>query len=69
LKRSLEKFVKFPIATSYEENQPRLILVSVDVADGLPITFDSYAKEDGSRKTEYGRFISIPYIKNKSLLT
>jgi hypothetical protein len=57
------------MATSYEENQPRLILVSVDVADGLPITFDSYAKEDGARKTEYGRFISIPYIKNKALLT
>jgi NTE family protein len=57
LKRSLEKFAKFPIATSYEENQPRLILVSVDVADGLPVTFDSYAKEDGSRKTEYGRYI------------
>jgi len=32
-------------------------LVSVDVADGLPVTFDSYAKEDGSRKTEYGRYI------------
>jgi NTE family protein len=57
LKRSLEKFAKFPIATSYEENEPRLILVSVDVADGLPVTFDSYAKEDGSRKTEYGRYI------------
>jgi hypothetical protein len=32
-------------------------LVSVDVADGLPVTLDSYAKEDGSRKTEYGRYI------------
>jgi len=58
LKRSLEKFAKFPIATSHEDNQPRLILVSVDVADGLPVTFDSYPKADGSRKTEYGRYIS-----------
>jgi NTE family protein len=57
LRKSLEKFAKFPIATSYEENQPRLILVSVDVADGIPVVFDSYAKEDGSRKTEYGRYI------------
>lgn len=57
LRKSLEKFAKFPIATAYEENQSRLILVSVDVADGLPVTFDSYAKEDGSRKTEYGRYI------------
>ena len=58
LKRSLEKFAKFPIATSHENNQPRLILVSVDVADGVPVTFDSYPKADGSRKTEYGRYIS-----------
>jgi len=58
LKRSLEKFAKFPIATSFEDNQPRLILVAVDVADGLPVVFDSYPKADGSRKTEYGRYIS-----------
>ena len=32
-------------------------MVSVDVADGVPVTFDSYAKEDGSRKTEYGRYV------------
>ena len=57
LRKSLEKFAKFPIATAFEENQPRLILVSVDVADGVPVTFDSYAKEDGSRKTEYGRYV------------
>jgi NTE family protein len=58
LRRSLERFAKFPIATTQEENQPRLILVAVDVAEGVPVTFDSYPKEDGSRKTEYGRFIS-----------
>jgi NTE family protein len=57
LRNSLERFARFPIATSYEEDQPRLILVSVDVADGVPVTFDSYAKEDGSRKTEYGRYV------------
>jgi NTE family protein len=57
LKRSLEKFAKFPIATSHEDNQPRLILVAVDVADGVSVAFDSYAKEDGSRKTEYGKYV------------
>ena len=57
LKRSLEKFAKFPIATSHQDNQPRLLLVSVDVADGAPVTFDSYPKEDGSRKTEYGKYM------------
>ena len=58
LRRSLERFAKFPIATSQEEDQPRLILVAVDVAEGIPVTFDSYPTEDGSRKTEYGRFIN-----------
>jgi predicted acylesterase/phospholipase RssA len=61
LKRSLERFAKFPIATTFDEkasfNQPRLILVSVDVAEGSPVVFDSYEKEDGSRKSEYGKYI------------
>lgn len=34
------------------------MLVAVDVADGIPITFDSYPKKEGTRKTEYGRFLS-----------
>jgi NTE family protein len=58
LRRSLERFAKFPIATNKEEDQPRLLLVAVDVAEGIPVTFDSYPKEDGTRKTEYGRFLS-----------
>jgi NTE family protein len=33
------------------------LLVAVDVADGIPVTFDSYPKEDGTRKTEYGKFL------------
>jgi NTE family protein len=61
LKRSLERFAKFPIATTFDENasftQPRLILVTVDVAEGATVVFDSYEKEDGSRKTEYGKYI------------
>jgi NTE family protein len=61
LKRSLERFAKFPIATTFDEKdsltKPRLILVSVDVAEGTPVVFDSYEKEDGSRKSEYGKYI------------
>ena len=61
LKRSLEKFAKFPIATTFDEKasmtQPRLILVSVDVAEGATVVFDSYEKEDGSRSTGYGKYI------------
>src|SRR6187431_860438 len=56
LKRSLEKFAKFPIATSYEKKEPRLLLVTIDVQDGSTVVFDSYEKEDGTRKTEYGRY-------------
>jgi NTE family protein len=56
LKRSLEKFAKFPIATSYQNNEPRLLLVSVDVQEGSTVVFDSYEKANGIRKTEYGRY-------------
>ncbi|MGC2307628.1 MAG: patatin-like phospholipase family protein [Nitrososphaeraceae archaeon] len=62
LKRSLEKFAKFPIATSFDEKssfpQPRLILMSVDVAEGAAVAFDSYETEDGLRKSEYGKYIT-----------
>jgi NTE family protein len=59
LKRSIEKFAKFPIATDYKDNQkqqPRLLLVSVDVQEGATVTFDSYPKEDASRKSQYGDY-------------
>jgi NTE family protein len=56
LKESLEKFAKFPISTSYEDNEPRLLLVAVDVQELTPVVFDSYEKEDGTRKSEYGRY-------------
>ncbi|HXX05682.1 MAG TPA: hypothetical protein VEJ68_02560, partial [Candidatus Bathyarchaeia archaeon] len=57
LKMSLEKFAKFPIATSREANQPRLLLVTVDVMESLPVVFDSYAKENGTRESGYGKLI------------
>jgi NTE family protein len=57
LKESLEKFAHFPIATSFENNEPRLLLTSVDVQEGIPVVFDSYPKGDGKRRTVYGRGI------------
>ena len=42
------RFAKFPIATTMEE--PRLLIVSTDIADGATVTFDSYSKH-----SEYGR--------------
>src|SRR5215469_577893 len=56
LKESLEKFAKFPISTSFEKGEPRLLLVAADVQEGSPVTFDSYEKEDGTRKSEYGKY-------------
>ena len=42
LKESLEKFAKFPISTSLDNNEPRLLLVAVDVQlAGYPVVFDS----------------------------
>jgi predicted acylesterase/phospholipase RssA len=56
LKESLVKFAKFPISTSFENDEPRLLLVAVDVQELTPVVFDSYEKEDGSRKSEYGKY-------------
>lgn len=46
LRQSIEDFVRFPITTG--KNDPRLLLVSVDIAAGTAVTFDSH-----STKTEY----------------
>jgi predicted acylesterase/phospholipase RssA len=60
LRKSIIKNVNFPIATSYYNDkkqpikQPRLLIVSVDVEEAETVVFDSYAKKDGSRNTEYG---------------
>jgi NTE family protein len=45
LKASLERFAKFPISTSFENDEPRLLLVAVDVQEATPVVFDSYEKE------------------------
>ena len=58
LKQSLEKFIDFPIATDYDKDEPRLLLVSVDVQEALPVVFDSYPKPDGKRKSVYGQTLS-----------
>ena len=60
LKESLEKFAKFPIRTSTDQNLPRLLLVSVDVQEGAVITFDSYPKDEKGTRREsgYGDFMT-----------
>jgi NTE family protein len=45
LKDYLSKFIDFPIKTSLEKGQPRLLLTSVDIQDFTsPVIFDSYEK-------------------------
>jgi NTE family protein len=50
LKGTMEKFVKFPIKTDFEKDEPRLLLVAVDIKSGDRVAFDSH-----STKSEYGR--------------
>ena len=62
-----EKFVKFPISTSIEDDEPRFLTVAADIQEGSTVTFDSYPKFDGSRETEYGIELTDsepPQIKN-----
>ncbi len=54
LRESIKRFANFPIATSFENKEPRLLVVGVDIQEGETVTFDSYAKPDGFRKTQYG---------------
>ena len=56
LKDKILEFAEFPIATSLERNEPRLLICAVDALEGQTIVFDSYAKEDGTRKTEFGKY-------------
>jgi NTE family protein len=69
LKESLEKFAKFPISTSFENGEPRLLLIAVDVQEGVPVVFDSYEKEDGIRKSvdgEHGELEFDAQLDNQS---
>lgn len=60
LRESIERYASFPIASANdghseeEKDQPRLLMVSVDVKSGAVLTFDSYNKREGNiRKSEY----------------
>jgi NTE family protein len=55
-KKDAEGFAKFPIATKVNDDEPRLLLVSVDVQEGATVAFDSYDDKDGSRVSEYGGY-------------
>ena len=50
LQDSIKRFADFPIATKFEQNEPRLLVLSVDVAAGQTVTFDSYGKAKRDEK-------------------
>jgi hypothetical protein len=58
LKETIKTSIKFPIATSLDKKEPRLLAISVDVEEGETVTFDSYVKEKetNTRKSEYGDY-------------
>ena len=53
LQSQIDVFGGFPIATRFDREEPRLIITAVDIAEGIAVTFDSYKKSDGKRKTVY----------------
>jgi NTE family protein len=53
LQKQIEIFGTFPIGTSFDKGEPRLLVTAVDIAEGITVTFDSYKKSDGKRKTVY----------------
>ncbi|MFL6481722.1 MAG: patatin-like phospholipase family protein [Nitrososphaera sp.] len=58
LARSVKRYwdyEKYPIKTSFDKGEPRLILVSVDMLDATTaVAFDSYADQNDICVTEYG---------------
>jgi predicted acylesterase/phospholipase RssA len=53
LQRQIETFGAFPIKSSFDKGEPRFLVTAVDIAEGITVTFDSYKKADGKRKTVY----------------
>jgi NTE family protein len=51
LKQSIRKYISPKLMTSPDNNEPRLLVCSVDVEEGETVVFDSY-----SNKSEYGEY-------------
>jgi predicted acylesterase/phospholipase RssA len=61
LRKGLENF-NFPISTSYENGEPRLLVIGTNVKDGSTVTFDSYATK--SESGDYRSSTSAGYSKH-----
>lgn len=52
---------EFPLKTDL--GQPRLLLIGVDIQESIAVTFDSYANEHNTRRTQYGEYGSEHIIR------
>jgi NTE family protein len=70
LRSYLSKFIDFPIKTSFEKGEPRLLLVSVDVQDYTDaVIFDSYKKQHATMDITKGQWYSeYGHGQNKHVL-
>lgn len=64
LKKIIENFGKFPVGTCIDKGEPRLLVTAVDISEGITVTFDSYKKSDGKRKTVYRPGEKYRHIKD-----
>ena len=64
LKESIQGYTDFPIKTNPKADDPRLLIVAVDVEEGEQVTFDSHSDNVGFGYTEKGeKKYSIEYKK------
>ena len=59
---------KLKIATSWSNREPRLLVISVDVAKGETVTFDSYHKKGDSNAADKEYGITIDHIMASSTI-
>jgi NTE family protein len=64
LDRNGDKFVKFPLTTSFQKGEPRFLAVSVDVQHGKAVTFDSYSRNSTFQVYDPQRSDYIDHIVN-----
>ena len=53
LKESLEKFAKFPISTSFENGEPKVLLVAADIQEATTRKGLRYKKHTATQVSEY----------------
>jgi len=64
LRKSIEQYAKFPISTSFEKGEPRLLVISVNIEEGISTTFDSYKNSSGDKKAQSNETIFKTKIKS-----